>query len=320
MAVDKSYARLGLFLVVAVVVVLASSVFFIQRLRSRPLLAVVTYTTDNVSGLDVSSPVRFRGVTIGQVSDIGLHPKGSIIEINFDIFLDRIRTLGGSVNRLKELADLGMFSTLRAQVIGNPVTGEAYLLLDLPKDPSPAIPLGFTPDRPYVPMMPSLRTQVQDRLPDLIERAEGTLRVFGEIVARLPASLDRSDRFFANVERSFHESDLPGLSTDSRKFFNVTSEQMGRLTSELEGVIGPGGKLDQLVEEARGALKEADVPGTTLATRNASQQTILAAEDFRRSLPAIRESLEQLREVAKMLEDQPESMVYGPRPAKGKGQ
>jgi len=92
------------------------------------------------------------------------------------------------------------------------------------------------------------------------------------------------------------------------------------LTSDLEGVIGPGGKLDQLVEEARGALKDADLPGTTLATRNAEQQTILAAEDFRRSLPVIRESLDQLRELAKMLEDQPESMVYGPRPAKGKGQ
>src|SRR4029450_612033 len=215
MAVHKSYARLGLFLVVALVVVLATSVFFIQRLRSRPLLGVVTYTTDNVSGLDVSSPVRFRGVTVGQVSDIGLHPKGSIIEINFDIFLDRIRTLGGSVSRVQELADLGRFSKLRAQVISNPVTGEAYLLLDLPKDPSPAISLDFTPDRPYVPMMPSLRTQVQDRLPDLIERAEGTLRIFGEIVARLPASLDRSDRFFANVERSFHERHLPRLGAAS---------------------------------------------------------------------------------------------------------
>src|SRR4029453_15906709 len=77
MAVDKSYARLGLFLVVALVVVLAPSVFFIQRLRSRPLLGVVTYTTDNVSGLDVSSPVRFRGGTIGQVSNTGRNQRGA---------------------------------------------------------------------------------------------------------------------------------------------------------------------------------------------------------------------------------------------------
>ena len=55
MVAGKSYVRLGIFLVVALVVVLATALFFIQRLRSRPLLAAVTFTTENVSGLDVSS-------------------------------------------------------------------------------------------------------------------------------------------------------------------------------------------------------------------------------------------------------------------------
>jgi hypothetical protein len=44
-------------------------------------------------------------------------------------------------------------------------------------------------------------------------------------------------------------------------------------------------------------------------------QTSLAADDLRRSLPAIRESLEELRELARQLQDQPESVVFGPRPA-----
>ena len=59
MAVEKSYARLGLFLVVALVV-LATALLFIQRM-SRAVIEMVTYTRDNVSGLDVSSPVRYRG-------------------------------------------------------------------------------------------------------------------------------------------------------------------------------------------------------------------------------------------------------------------
>ena len=44
-------------------------------------------------------------------------------------------------------------------------------------------------------------------------------------------------------------------------------------------------------------------------------QTALAADDLRRSLPAIRDSLEQLRDLARQLQEQPESVVYGPRPA-----
>jgi HAMP domain-containing protein len=42
MAVEKSYARLGFFIVVALVVVLATAVFFIQRWRSRAVIGMVT--------------------------------------------------------------------------------------------------------------------------------------------------------------------------------------------------------------------------------------------------------------------------------------
>ena len=54
--------------------------------------------------------------------------------------------------------------------------------------------------------------------------------------------------------------------------------------------------------------------------RDAANRTSLAADELRRSLPAIRDSLEQLRELARRLEEQPESVVYGPRqpPSKSK--
>ena len=61
MPVEKSYARLGFFLVVALLVVLATAVFFIERLKKRSSIPMVTYTTENVFGLDVSSAVRLRG-------------------------------------------------------------------------------------------------------------------------------------------------------------------------------------------------------------------------------------------------------------------
>ncbi len=56
MAVEKSYARLGLFLVVVLVVVLATALLFIQRWRSRAVIEAVTYTTENVSGLEDLEP------------------------------------------------------------------------------------------------------------------------------------------------------------------------------------------------------------------------------------------------------------------------
>jgi phospholipid/cholesterol/gamma-HCH transport system substrate-binding protein len=319
MVVEKSYARLGFFIVVSLVVVLATAVLFIQRLRSRDVIGMVTYTTENVSGLDVSSPVLFRGVPMGQITDLRVDPRGTIVEINFEVFLDRLNTVGLDVNRIRQITDIGgTFPRLRARTVANPVTGEAYLLLDVPQNPSPPMKLGFTPNRPYVPSMPSTFATIQERMPALLDRTEATLQTLKDIVARVPASLDRSDRFFTDVGRVVQESDLPGLSADSRKFFATTSTQIEQMRSDLDGVMGNQGALIKFTEEGRAAIKAADFPALNQSARDAAENSRLAEDDLRRSMPAIQDSLEEMRDLARLLQEQPESVVYGPRPAKGK--
>lgn len=317
MAVEKSFARLGLFIVVVLIVVLATTVLFIQRLKSHQVIRMVTYTIEDVSGLDVSSPVRFRGVFVGRVTDVRVDPRGAgVVEIDFEVFLDRLNTIGANVKAIRQITDIGaVFPRLRAKIVGNPVTGEAYLLLDRPQNPpQSALELGFKPLLPYVPLMPSTFTTVRDRLPELVDRTEATLQTLTEIVSRIPNSLDRSDRFFTHVERIMQESELPALSADSRRFFTTTSGQIGQITSQLDGVIGAEGTLVKFSEEARAAIKAADFPGTTQSARDAAESSRLAADDLRRSLPTIRDSLEQMRDLARHLDEQPESVVYGPRP------
>jgi hypothetical protein len=261
-------------------------------------------------------------VPVGRVTELRVDPRASNIEIDFEVFLDRLNTIGANVERIRRAADMEhMLPTLRTQVVGNPVTGEAYLLIDAPENPPATIPLGFTPNRAYVPSMPTPFSAARDKVPEVLERAEATLRLLGSIVSRIPDSLDRSDRFFTNVERIFQQSNVPELSADSRKFFATTSAQIEaattqieRMTTELEGVIGTGGTLVTFVEEARAAIRAADLPATNQSARAAADHTTLAADDLRRSLPAIRDSLEQLRELARQLQDQPESVVFGPRP------
>ena len=317
MAVEKSYARLGLFLVVVLVVVLATAVFFIQRLRTREVMTAVTYFTENVSGLEVSSPVRYRGVSVGRVADVRVDPNTGSIEIGFEIFLDRLIRIGVDLKKTQANVAQGVFEKLRAQVVSNPVTGESYLLLDRPKDAPPPVPLGFTPDRPYVPSMPTMLSKVQDRLPELLERATATLETLREIVNRIPNSLDRTDRFFTNIERIVQESDLPALSADSRKFLATTGaqlEQMEQINADMKKLIQTQEVFGRLAQETRDAINSAELPATTQAARDTLNRTSLAADDLRRSLPAIRDSLEGLRQLARFLEEQPESVVFGPRP------
>ena len=321
MSVERNYARLGLFIAIALIVILGTALLIIQRLRTREAIAFVTYTTENVTGLDVSSPVRLVGVAVGRVTGIRVDPRAGTVEIDFNVFTDRLTELGVSVSDIRKRIDIGgLAPNLRTQLMGNPITGEAYLVVDRPKSPPPPIVLGFTPTRPYIPSMPSPLKTIEDRLPPLLERAEGTLQVLREIIAKLPASLDRSDRFFTNVERIIQDSELPAFSADSRQFFTTTSAQIDRMTSELDGLIGKDGTLVKFTEETQAALRAADLPATSKLTREAASDSRLAAEDLRRTLPAIRDSLEQLRELARLLEEQPESVIYGPRQAGRKHQ
>jgi len=321
MSVERNYGRLGLFIAIALIVILGTSFLFIQRLRTREAIAFVTYFTENVTGLDVSSPVRLVGVAVGRVTGIRVDPRAGTVEIDFNVFTDRLTELGVSVSDIRKRIDIGgLAPNLRTQLMGNPITGEAYLVVDRPKSPPPPIVLGFTPTRPYIPSMPSPLKTIEDRLPPLLERAEGTLQVLREIIAKLPASLDRSDRFFTNVERIIQDSELPAFSADSRQFFTTTSAQIDRMTSELDGLIGKEGTLVKFTEETQAALRAADLPATSKLTREAASDSRLAAEDLRRTLPAIRDSLEQLRELARLLEEQPESVIYGPRQAGRKHQ
>jgi len=318
MAVEKSYARLGVFLVIVIVVILATGLLFIQRMRSREVIDLVTYTQENVTGLDISSPVRYRGVAMGRVSNLQVEPGGRTIEIDFQLFTDRLTTVGANVTNVQELARTGVLERLRAQVVSNPVTGEAYLFLDMPENPPPPMTLGFTPSRPYIPSIPTPIAALRDRLPEVLERVEQTLQVLREIVARMPDSLDRADRFFTNVERIVRESELPALSADSRKFFSTTTAQIDAIASNLDGLVGHEGTLSQFANEARAAIDAADLPASGRATREAMDEASLAAEDLRRSLPAIRESLGQLQELGRQLQEQPESVVHGTRQAGAK--
>jgi ABC-type transporter Mla subunit MlaD len=319
MPAEKSYARLGFFIVVTLVVMLVTAAFFIQRLKSRAAIDMVTYTRENVFGLDVSSRVRLRGVPVGRVTGIRVDPKGVLVEIDFELFLDRLNTIGLDIKRIRTITDVGgVFPKTRAHIMGNPITGEAYLLLDQPENPPPPMELGFKPGRPYIPSMPSMFAAVQDQLPVLLDRADATLQTLREIVARMPDSLDRSDRFLTDAERIMHESQLPALSADTRKFFTTTSAQIEQIRSEMDGVIGTEGALIKFSEEARAAIKAADLPAVSQSAREAADNSRLASDDLQRSLPAIRDSLAQLREISRMLEEQPESVLYGPRPSEGK--
>jgi phospholipid/cholesterol/gamma-HCH transport system substrate-binding protein len=132
---------------VALVVILATALLFIQRLRSQAVIELVTYIPEDVSGLDVSSPVRYRGVSVGRVTEVRVDPRETTVEVNFEMFIDRLNTIGANVERIRRIADIGGIAPRLRARCREPRDGRGVLAARCAEEPPPLIALGFKPER-----------------------------------------------------------------------------------------------------------------------------------------------------------------------------
>jgi phospholipid/cholesterol/gamma-HCH transport system substrate-binding protein len=217
---SKRYYRLGLFVVVTILIMAA--VLFILGGRSlfQPRFIFETYFEGSVAGLDVGSPVRFRGVPLGQVSEIltssALYEKEASIDrrktyivVRATVTYDPALTKEISKD-IKEYVARG----IRAQTQLAGITGQQYLSLDF-FDPAkyPPLPFDWTPEYQYVPSAPSLTA---------------------EIVAN-------AQKFLA----SLNEAEIKEIGQNLNKLIVTANAQLDKL------------QLDQLSAEAQDVLKDA---------------------------------------------------------------
>ena len=90
--------------------------------RSGGTFAAVAYFDESVQGLDVGSPVKFRGVTVGDVSDITIAPDHRHVQVTSDIYVDALRRLG--IGRARAPPKGGSSTRcLRMQLVSAGITG-----------------------------------------------------------------------------------------------------------------------------------------------------------------------------------------------------
>jgi len=66
--------KLGLFVVVSILVVVVATFWLGAQRFERDSFQAVTYFDESVQGLEVGSPVKWRGVTIGTVAELTVAP------------------------------------------------------------------------------------------------------------------------------------------------------------------------------------------------------------------------------------------------------
>jgi phospholipid/cholesterol/gamma-HCH transport system substrate-binding protein len=88
MNAKTNYTMVGLFVIMSIALIFIFVIWLVRPTDDRELTSFKIYFTESVSGLNIDSPVKYRGVTIGKVTRMRINPT-NIEEIQVDILVDR---------------------------------------------------------------------------------------------------------------------------------------------------------------------------------------------------------------------------------------
>jgi paraquat-inducible protein B len=272
---------------------------------------LVSVFPESVRGLQIGSPVTFRGVPLGQVTGIEAYmvnrDAGIDIAVTYQVNLDRIHDPAGSVGGLKAmgsgeavrlLSEKGLRAELQSTSL---VTGQLYIDLDFHPDQPPRL-AEVPSSHPQIPTAPT-RFQV------LSERLEK----FANALADLPL-----DEVAVNLSETLVAFRDLARSPEARQALASVGTAGKDLTRTLAGI-------DKLVVDLRGKVSDADVKRIvedihrTLGSAEAGlaqiQQTLAgtsgAQRELSHTLSEIARAAAAVRVLAEYLERNPSSIVEG---------
>ena len=279
-----------------------------------------TSTRESVDGLQVGSPVKYRGVPIGEVSAISfadrLYPSdddgsgefdyGSPVVIRMKVRLD---VFGPEQSGLftKDI-ERGVEKGLRARMRSTGLTGGLFIELDMIEGRKVAALIPpYQPDYPYVPSAPSRFDEVLATLERITtslgkvdfegigKTAEGTLNSVKTVVeTRLDTLLADADKFVAKLGKS--------------------NEMLQRLLSnpKLDAMLDDGSSLAaDLRSTLPFAVRQYGELGAQLNTAMAGSEY-----DVQRLVRALRETAENLEALSERAGQDPPKLFFSQPPAK----
>jgi len=172
-----------------------------------PLRAVMNFN-QSLRGLSVGAVVDFRGIALGQVTDIGVdydpQTHAFTMPVTLALYPDRLRRRahgaaipepGTTASRdlLQRLIKRGMRGQLRN---GNLLTGQLYIALDIFPNAAP-VKFDATSDPVELPTIPNTLDALQTQVADIAKKLD---RIpFDQIGSNLNASLKNADALFTRL-------------------------------------------------------------------------------------------------------------------------
>lgn len=312
MASKKTKFTVGLFVACGICIALLAILWLGMSHFLEKGQHYATYFDESVQGLDIDSPVKYRGVSIGRVDKIGVAPDSRLIEVI-----------------LKVESDYRLGSDLVASLKSVGITGIMFVELDRKKkeDPDRSPQLNFTPDYPVIASKPS----------DISELFRGVDDVLNQIrLIDLPGISDRIKLAVDNINQMIYDANVKGIAErvemsldsanrilDEKRWDRIltgmeeASQSFDTVMSKMEGVVADD---EEAIKTAIAGFKRAMENANTLLEKGTS--LVGGADNLHsqlgRRLLVIARNLEQasdnLNRLIEAIAEQPSQLVLGQPP------
>jgi phospholipid/cholesterol/gamma-HCH transport system substrate-binding protein len=314
MSTPTNHWKLGLFVVVGFVLS-GTTVFYLgARSLKKEVVSYQTFYDESVQGLEVGSSVKFRGVTIGNVSAIGVAPDGRHVDVTSDLAVKDLTELGlgegiGKSARIRVPPDL------RAQLASQGITGVKFLqvdFFDVKDNPVPVLP--FPVPENYLPAAVSTMKNLEDAVVRAVDRLPEVATNIAKVTDQISRLLDdvESKKLPENAALTIKQAN--NILDDLQK--TVKQLNAGRLSSEAQKALA---NLNTTIVRANAMIEHIDGDKGLLASAERASGAVgdVAAgargvgQELGETLRDIQEVTASIQRVADALERDPDMLLKG---------
>lgn len=341
-----NYFKIGLFVLSAAAILVVAIIAFGVGALFEEQIIVETYFDTSVQGLDVGSPVKFRGVQIGQVKEMTVVRQKYRTQYRYVLIrmaLKRETFLRSGEKVTDAQIEREVEQGLRVRLGFQGVTGAAYIEVDY-LDPQryPPLKIDWQPAYPYIPASPSLITRITDAVDGILRNLE-KINIEG-IAGNLEKTLESLSRTMekTDVGEIGHQAELllkelrqtnRQLATKLEKLqvepvlarADATLEQIGQLAARTEGPLreflqssaSAAKNMDNLLAQM---AESNDLPAGMNHFRQAltrlDRLLYLQQEPIETTLRNLQEMSENFRALSEEARENPSGILFGAPPPK----
>ncbi|KVE39828.1 PqiB family protein [Burkholderia sp. TSV86] len=212
----------------------------------EPVQVVMSFN-QSLRGLSIGAPVDFRGIVLGQVTNIGIDfdpkTKNFIMPVTMNLYPDRLgrrfrdatERKGETARRelLQRLVQHGLRGQLRT---GNLLTSQLYVALDFFPKASP-VKLDLAHEPVELPTVPNTLDELQLQVADIAKKLDKV--PFDQIGNNLNSALTNADKLFKRLDTEVAPEARDTLSAAKQTFTTAeaTLQQDSPLQSDVRGAL-----------------------------------------------------------------------------------